>query len=852
MKFSCVRLSVFFCVFALLSAGCDGSDPALTFDSPALDFGRIALTGTAQRTLVLKNLTEKSATLRDLSPEALGVAAPFELLAESTCTTGMVLQAGSGMCTLVFRFSPTAVGVFGFPLNLRYRFAEADADRSTAAQISGEGFLDCAFTPDHPLCPEDADLSFTPARELNFGRVDVTFDATQIVTITNTDADESVTLGTINPSTLGISAPFTLLPGTTCTSGMILASQTGSCVIAIRVNPVAPGEMAFTLSVPFTEEHNTLLETARLPVRAVGNLNCVRTPDHPLCPEDADVHFSGEPEVDFGSVDIFTSSSRVITVTNTDVDETVTLGEISDAALHIGTEYQVIAGTTCETGMVLAANGGNCALVIEYFPTSNAFQREILDLSFVEQNNTLIEVANVRFVGYGMLNCALDSGLAASRASGVTEAQTRNAAEAARGRTDGAALTYEDGRRRTYTDAYNAAYGTAYDFAYGTSYTRAYDTGYRREYDRSYRSTYTDRFTQLVSDTSVCSRGATSGRADGETAGFTDGSYDGYADGYAIGYPFGGDDGYSEGVDSAYADCTAAGGTPSYDATEPFPGFSGPAASSSSRGGERPGISPMDAVFVTGCYNQGYNTTLDANAYWNAFNAAVAANSEYQRGLREGTSQGTANGTRDGTALGNTNGTLAGDGDGALRGRSDGVAEALVDAELAAEPVREGIYNDCYASSYASGYSGQYTYWYDAEYDSGYTDGYNDGHDDTFGTGYNDVECCRYDWSDFDGDYIWTCTRGSFAQERSLAPGQLTRGRGSRYGTGKSWWVASGEGTMGDRFVRSRAPLWYAREAGVAAAAKLELGRAITRGMEIRSALRQEKRLSPPATPRRR
>jgi hypothetical protein len=825
---------------AVLLVSCGGDNTVLRSNPEMLDLGRIALTATTQGTVTLTNVSDQNATLGDINATTLGLTEPLTLLPASTCTTGQVL-APQATCTLAIQFAPETEGSFDQTLSVSFLSEKLEGGRGTFQfVVMAEGYLDCGFTPDHPLCPEDADLTFNPSRELSFGSVDLTFDSTATLTVINSDADETVTLGTISAATLGVGVQYELLPSTTCRTGQVLAPQTGSCTIALRFAPVVPGEDVFTLRIPFTEPSGTPLEQGTVTVRGFGNLNCGRTPDHPLCPEDADVTLSGGPELNFGSVDLFSVGSQVITVTNTDIDESVTLGTISNEGLALNEQFTLLPGTTCVSGQVLAANGGNCALIVQYRPSLNAYQRETLVLNFTEPSGTPLETVELRMVGFGRLNCAVDSGLADSRARGVSDAEVRNATEAARGTADGRALTYEDGRRRTYADAYNTAYNSSYESAYSSAYLVAYDAAYRAEYDVVYRSTYSDRYYQLVNDTTVCSRGTTDGRSAGRLDGTNDGSYEGYNDGYAAGYPLGQDAGYQDGVDDSYADCSASGGTPVYNPSEPFPGFNAPGSGAE----EIP--DPTDPAFVNGCYTQGYNATYNPNSYQIAYDSAVAGNVNYQNGLRDGRTQGTNDGNRDGSTAGATAGRTDGAAEGRALGRSDAIAQALADAEGDAEPVRQAIYVGCYEDAYADGYSAQYSYWYDIEYDGGYYAGYDDGYADTYRTGFSDVSCC-YTFTDEWGNPYEECYRQSFAQE-TLAAGQLTRGRGSRYGQGKAWWAATGrEGVMGDRFVHSQLPSWLQEKIGPARSAALAQRAATSRGMNIREALREEKRLAPPA-----
>ncbi|HTL12177.1 MAG TPA: hypothetical protein VL588_06805 [Bdellovibrionota bacterium] len=445
----------------------------------------------------------------------------------------------------------------------------------------------------------------------------------------------------------------------------------------------------------------------------------------------------------YGSVNLTQSATHTFSVTNTG-DLPGTLRDVTSGGTKLATPFALSTSATpaegatpeCATGTVLQPGQG-CVFEVTFAPVDELSYSDGVELAYDyanEDGKAASGQSTLGLIGKGKLDCSVSAELTADKQHGIDDANAQMQADAARGTADGQALTYQDGQ----TDGYNAGY------------TNGYNAGYHspQGYDLGHSDGYTIGYNRGLSDTASCTRGSTDGYNRGVSDGNTVGRNDGYDDGYDVGYAAGSSSGYDNGYDDGYVDgkidgynegASSAsstgrsdGYTDGYDAYYPNgydDGYWDGANSCSGSGsqtlnGSEGGTSgngsdplPTDK-YGKACYDQGYNGTYSTSAYYNAYNAAKAANQQYQSGYSEGYGRGQTDGRVNGTADGYRDGKAAGDHDGFVAGSSV-------------------EYGNCYNASYPSGYTAGYNSGYNTGYSNGWNDGDYDGYHTTYNQGYN-------------------------------------------------------------------------------------------------------------------
>jgi hypothetical protein len=186
---------------------------------------------------------------------------------------------------------------------------------------------------------------------VDFGGVAVgSTSPTKTVTVTNLDK------ASVTPSAATITgtdaAMFSVAPGTDLCAGRVL-TRDQTCTIGLQFSPPGPaGHRTATLNVASTGGvHSPLTVSLTGTGTNVG---------------DAPVLTKTTPSLDFGSVRLRTTSSKVVTITNTG---TAPLG-ITDASFDPATSESanyLITQNNCSTGTTVAP-GGTCTITVAFAP----------------------------------------------------------------------------------------------------------------------------------------------------------------------------------------------------------------------------------------------------------------------------------------------------------------------------------------------------------------------------------------------------------------------------------------------------------------------------------------------------
>ncbi len=141
------RFATLLATALLGAAGCDSRPPLAVLDngvdvlSQGVFFGAIAVTKRTQKTVQLRNTTERQLTLQDIS---LSATTMFTLVGDG-CTAGARLGPGQE-CALTLAFAPVLPGDTHALVALLT--SAGDETRTTSLAISGTGILDCTVAED--------------------------------------------------------------------------------------------------------------------------------------------------------------------------------------------------------------------------------------------------------------------------------------------------------------------------------------------------------------------------------------------------------------------------------------------------------------------------------------------------------------------------------------------------------------------------------------------------------------------------------------------------------------------------------------------------------------------------------
>lgn len=424
--------------------------------------------------------------------------------------------------------------------------------------------------------------------------------------------------------------------------------------------------------------------------------SCGGTPDKKL------VFDPNRDVTDFGDVTMTRPTQRDLIVKNTGA-KSVFLNRIqlqnatSFAILLSGGEGEEGAEGKCRVGMELAKNAA-CTVTVKFDPTDNTqftnslkvfYSREAtITEADLNRSDSPAKLLSMTVTGRGILNCGTEASLTAAYETGVSSAQAQIATDVAMARMEGEALTEQQGYDIGYADAYSSFYTQGFDSANG------YPAGYQLGFSNGYAVGTTDTYACGAGDGDADRDAQVAAYNDAEIAGLADGHNEGYSDGQIIGY--------RSGSMAGIAVCLSADKTRSQTMI-------------------------VRKITITDghrgqCEERGYADTYSRDEADAAYADAVANNTDYQTGLRNGAQAGQVEGFNVGQIDGYASGLAAGDVDGEKAGRDE-------------------LYAACYASTYPVAYTSYYesptgyAYYFDQGYEAGEADGIDAG----YALGYDDA-----------------------------------------------------------------------------------------------------------------
>lgn len=216
-----------------LSALATGTgEPPLRTSWDSRTFRARPLGTVTETTFTVRNAGGYVVTLGDVRSDHLGLAAPFSAVG-GTCLSGAALLADA-TCTMLVRFSPNSVDTFEDALEFTYNWPQSKVTSfAHRVGISGSSVVPVSITANPVILPP----------------VNVASTALQGFVLRNEGGQVAV-LGTIDEAALGIAAPFSLVGGT-CSTGLALASNGGSCTLEVAFSPRVPGAATGGVSVAY-------------------------------------------------------------------------------------------------------------------------------------------------------------------------------------------------------------------------------------------------------------------------------------------------------------------------------------------------------------------------------------------------------------------------------------------------------------------------------------------------------------------------------------------------------------------------------------------------------------------------
>jgi len=255
-----------------LECNYEGPQPQIEKNPERLDFGTVAVGRTVDKTFTISNVGERGSVLR--GTVAINKTNPFFLLGPNN----FELQAGQSTSFTV-RFTPVEADVYFKDITVNSNDCETPVGEIEVVGNS-EGETAIPQIEKGPLT-------------LDFGTVRVGSQATRQLTIRNVGDPGSRLVGTVrNPS----DNPFFVTPGTFD----LKAGE--STVISVRFAPIQEDSHNFELEVESNDPNDPLGEVA-IVAESTG-------PDRI-----PDIRVSAET-VNFGSVNIGSSRTRTVTITN--------------------------------------------------------------------------------------------------------------------------------------------------------------------------------------------------------------------------------------------------------------------------------------------------------------------------------------------------------------------------------------------------------------------------------------------------------------------------------------------------------------------------------------------------------
>lgn len=228
-------------------------------DGATYDYGNVYQSLSSDKTFTVTNSGQATAT--SLTTGNPNIAAPYAYKGGSgypgsggTCGSSL---AGSGTCTIVVTFSPTATGAANDTIRLSYNNGVSGGQSATRA-ITGTGV-------------GYASLSISDGSTYSYG--------SKYINTTNTDKEFTVTNAYSGSATAitadALSAPFAFkggdYPGTGGTCGVTVGGG-ASCTIVVRYSPTTLGSHSGTITLNYTRpDASSTTATRAMSGTGIGN-----------------------------------------------------------------------------------------------------------------------------------------------------------------------------------------------------------------------------------------------------------------------------------------------------------------------------------------------------------------------------------------------------------------------------------------------------------------------------------------------------------------------------------------------------------------------------------------------------
>ena len=299
--------------------------PTIALSANSLSFGPLEVgTQSALRTITVTNV---GSGVLNISTLAAGGSHVADFSRSGSCQAGMSLSARGGNCTLVFSFSPTAVGTRTSNLTI----ASNNSGGNVTISLAGNA------TSNIPVA------TITPAA-LTFSTQQVgTSSTAQAVTVGNSGG------GRLVISSVAISGLHFTQSGN-CMGATLAAGQV--CTVSVVFAPTASGSLASTLSVA----HGAAGSPLSVALAGVGT----DLPVPVLQASPSPVTFAGMTAVGQPS------AAESITLTNAGPGS-LTLGTIGTNS----SEFVLVGGTTggCAAAMIIAQSA-SCTVDVRFSPAA--------------------------------------------------------------------------------------------------------------------------------------------------------------------------------------------------------------------------------------------------------------------------------------------------------------------------------------------------------------------------------------------------------------------------------------------------------------------------------------------------
>lgn len=304
---------------------------AQTATPPGAAFGPREVGSTANQTVNFKN----NSTTISLTVISIGFTGfnPNISFDASACPPPSTPLPPSGSCNIVITYKPTAVGAAANTLRVTYNSAGANA--TTDIAVSGTGVL-----PAPSVAPTS----------LDFGNQEPTTTSLfRLVTFKNNAA--SVPLTITGFFTNGDPSAF-VLGTSTCPAATATLAPGASCTVQVAFSPTSVG--LFTDILRFNSSGGGSNFTTDAALSGTGAV-----PAPSLAPA----------ALDFGNVELYTASSKLVTFKNNAVTQPITLTSLT--TLGATTDFNVSnPGGSCPPAGGSLAAGASCTVQLQLIPTT--------------------------------------------------------------------------------------------------------------------------------------------------------------------------------------------------------------------------------------------------------------------------------------------------------------------------------------------------------------------------------------------------------------------------------------------------------------------------------------------------